>query len=267
VKLGGPIIGGLALNSSSGLLYATSENRVFSISAVELAARIETRGAEPARRLLFEAEGDIWSTPVLADGKLLFSSIDGHLYAIDPANGNLVWSFNAGKGLVSTPVVAGDRVLVAGFGSTLHAVNIDDGTEDWSFKANHWIWGRPAVDQSTAYFGDFDGILHAVGTSDGAGSWSLDLEKGPIRASPAIASGTLVVSTDDGWLIGVDIRSHEIAWQRKVGSQLNADMTVEGSNVYISPKGCVTPEGGGERVYYIQVNPTNGDLTAASGVC
>jgi outer membrane protein assembly factor BamB len=267
VKLDGPVIGGLALNTPAGLLYATSENRIFSISAMELTDRIETRGADPARAILFEAEDEIWSTPVLADGKLLFSSLDGYLYAIDPVNGNLAWRFNAGKGLVSTPVIVGDRVLVAGFGSTLHAVEIDDGTEAWSFRTNHWIWGKPAVDQNTAYFGDFDGIVHAVGTSNGAESWSLALDRGPIRSSPAIASGTLIVSTDDGWLVGVDIRSQEIAWQRHVGSPLNADMTVDGSNVYISPKGCVAPEGGGDRVYYMQVNPANGDLTTASGVC
>ena len=103
--------------------------------------------------------------------------------------------------------------------------------------------------------------------SDGSESWSLALDKGPIRASPALAGGTLIVSTDDGWLFGIDTNSHEIVWSRDVGSALNADITVDGASVYIAPKGCVTPEGGGDKVYYTQVNPSNGELTAATGVC
>ncbi len=267
VKLDGPIIGGLALNTATGLLYATSQNRVYSISAAELTNRIETRGDDPTRAVLYEAGGDIWSTPVLAGGKLLFTSLDGYLYAVDAVNGELKWRFNAGKGLVSTPTVVGDRVLVAGFGSTIYAVDLNDGTEQWSFKANHWIWGEPAVAQNTAYVGDFDGRVHAVDISNGSEGWSIALDKGAIRAAPAIASGTLIVSTDEGWLIGVDLSTREVAWTRDLGTALNADIAVDGSSVYIAPKGCVTPEGGGDKVYYIQVNPSNGDLTAATGVC
>jgi outer membrane protein assembly factor BamB len=267
VKLGDPIIGGLALNPTTGLLYATSGKRVYSMSAAELTERIDKKGDAPKLAVLYEAGDEIWGRPVIAGGKVLFSSLDGNLYAVDPITGELKWSFKGDKGLVSTPTVVGDRVLVSGFGSTLYAVDLDDGSEQWSFSANHWIWAEPAVAQNTAYFGDFDGILHAVDVSTGAQTWSLALDKGAIHASPAIAANTLVVSTNDGWLLGIDLASREVVWQRDIGTALNSDITVDGSSVYIEPKGCVTPEGGGDKVYYIQVNPTNGDLTAASGVC
>ena len=48
---------------------------------------------------------------------------------------------------------------------------------------------------------------------------------------------------------------------------MNADMSVDGADVLIAPSGCVTPEAGGDKVYYTNVNPLNGDLTFASGVC
>jgi outer membrane protein assembly factor BamB len=237
------------------------------MSAAQLTERIDRKGDAPVVGSVLEAGDKIWGRPVLASGKVLAASLDGNLYAVDPISGEIKWSFKTDKGLVSTPTVVGDRVLVSGFGSTLYAVDLDDGSEQWSFKANHWIWADPAIAQNTAYFGDFDGILHAVDVSTGAQEWSLDLDKGPIRASSAIAANTLVVSTDDGWLFGIALNSHEVAWQRDIGSALNSDITVDGSNVYIAPRGCVTPEGGGDKVYYIQVNPSNGDLTAASGVC
>ena len=266
-ELDGPIIGGLVLDSAKDTLYVTSGSRVYSIRAANLVERIANKSAAVLASIVFQGDADIWSTPVLAQGKLLFSSVDGYLTAVNPDTGAVEWRFKADKGLVTTPTVVGDRVLVAGFGSTLYSVNLSDGSEQWSFKMNHWVWGEPAVSSGTAYVGDFDGIVHAVDVSTGSETWSLSLDKGPIRASPVVASGTLIVSTDQGWLFGIDVSSHEIAWQRDIGTKLNADMTVDGSNVYIAPQGCVTPEGGGDKVYYIQVNPSNGDLTAAAGVC
>ena len=264
--LDGAVIGGILLDSAKDTLYATSKNKVYSLRASNLVERISNRDALVVAAIVFQANDDVWSAPVLAGGKLLFSSLDGNLYAVDPDTGAEKWRFKADKGLV-TASVAGDLVLTSGFNSTLYAVDVDDGSERWSFKANHWIWAKPAVSQGVAYVGDFDGVVHAVSLSDGTESWSLALDKGALRASPAIASGTLIVSTADGWLLGIDTSSHEIVWQRDIGSALNADITVDGSSVYIAPKGCVTPESGGDKVYYTQVNPSNGDLTAATGVC
>jgi outer membrane protein assembly factor BamB len=266
-ELDGPIIGGIVLDSARDTLYATSGKSVFSIRASNLVERIENPGGAVIAAVLYRGEGEIWGAPVLADGKLLFTSVDGYLTAVDPTTGAVVWRFKAPNGLVSTPVVSGSSALVSGFGSRLYSVDLADGSEEWSFKANHWIWGKPALSGGSAYIGDFDGSLHAVDAATGEQGWSLDLARGPIRASPVIVSGTLLVSTDEGWLFGIDLASQDIAWQRDVGTKLNADMTVEGGTVYISPQGCVTPEGGGQKVYYWQVNPANGDLRAAAGVC
>jgi outer membrane protein assembly factor BamB len=266
-KLDGPVIGGILLDSAKDVLYATAGGNVYSLRASNLVELIQNPDAEVIASRLFTGEEEIWSTPVLADGKLLFDSVDGYLTALDPVTGEVIWRFKAKDGLVTTPTIVGNSVLVAGFGSTLYSVDLEDGSEQWSFVVKHWIWGEPLVTSGTAYFGDFDGVLHAVTVSDGSEDWSISLDKGPIRGSPVLAAGTLIVGTDQGWLIGIDQNSQEIVWQRDVGTHLNADMLVDGSNVYIAPQGCVTPEGGGDNVYYIQVNPTNGDLTAATGIC
>jgi len=276
-KLDGSVIGGLALDTARDALYITSGNRVYALRASDLAARIDSRDAPvgavgpapagEANGVLFKAGEDIWGTPVLADGKLLVSSLDGRLYALNPDTGAKIWEFDAKQGLVSSPKVAGDLVLVSGFGSTLYAVNLADGSEKWSFKASHWIWGDAAVDGDTAYIGDFDGIVHAVELSSGAEAWSLDLGHDALRASPVLANGTLVISSDADWLVGIDTATHAVVWEHDLGTKLNADLTYDDGEVLIAPRDCVTPEGGGEKVYYTKVNPLNGDLTFASGVC
>lgn len=276
-KLDGAVIGGLTLDMANDALYITSDTRVFAIRASDLVARIDNRDAAvggvgpppqgEANGVLFATGNEIWGSPVLADGKLLISSLDGGLYALDPATGAQIWHFEAKKGLASTPVVAGNVVLVSGFGSTLYAIDLADGSEKWSFKAGHWIWGDAAVDGGMAYIGDFDGIVHAIELSSGSEAWSLDVGHDVLRASPVVANGTLVVSSDSDWLVGIDIATHAIVWQHDIGTKLNADMTVDGSDVLIAPRGCVTPETGGAKIYYTSVNPSNGDLSFTSGVC
>jgi outer membrane protein assembly factor BamB len=261
------VIGGLVLDAAKDTLYATSGKRVFSLRASDLVKRISNRDTAVTTAVLFEAQDEIWSTPVLAGGKLIFASLDGNLYAVNPVSGEEVWHYGASNGLVTSPVVAGNRVLVSGFGSELIAVDVDSGNEAWTYKAGHWVWGRPVLSSSVAYFGAFDGKVYAVNLSNGEEAWVLNLDKGVIRGSPALVGNTLVVSTDKGWLVGIDTRSQAIVWQRDVGTALNGDLTVDGNDVWFAAKGCVTPEDGGDKVYYMKVNAQTGELGIASGVC
>jgi outer membrane protein assembly factor BamB len=266
-KLEGSVIGGLLLNEATDTLYVTSDNRVFSLRASDLQQRIINRDFPVRQEVFFEAGDEIWSTPVLEDGKLLFASLDGNLYAVDPASRRELWRFGADSGLVSTPAVAGDVVLVAGFGSTVYGVDIDSGSEEWSFKARNWIWGRPVIDGARAFVADFDGMVHAVNLSDGAPAWSLNVGRGALRASPALVDGTLVVSSDDGWLVGVNTSGQSTRWETRVGTAMNADIVADGNQALISPNRCVTPAEGGERIYYFRVDPANGNLTGSRDVC
>jgi outer membrane protein assembly factor BamB len=276
-KLNGAVIGGLALDTAADALYVTSGPRLYALRASDLVAKIDNRDAAvgaagpPAEGeqagVLFKADGDIWGAPVLADGKLLLTSLDGGVYAIDPATGTELWHFESEQGIVSTPVVAEDLVLASGFGSTLYGLALADGAQRWAFKTKHWIWGDAAVDAEFAYIGDFDGIVHAVELATGAEVWSLALEHNALRASPALSEGTLVVSSDGGWLVGIDTATRAVAWERDLGTKLNADLLAEGEDVLLAPRGCVTPEGGGDKVYYTKVDPRNGDLSFTTGVC
>jgi outer membrane protein assembly factor BamB len=267
VKVGGPVLGGVVPNDSTDWLYVTSEHRIHAIKASDMVRRIENRDAPVDHRIFFEAADDIWATPVVQDNRLLVASVDGNLYSLDLETGREQWRFSAGAGLVSTPAVVGDRVLVGGFGSKLYAVDLNSGSEVWSYGTGHWIWARPAVANGVAYFGDFDGVMHAVEVANGAVRWSLDLASGPLRAAPVVVNNMLVASTSDGWLFGIDTQRQQVAWQRDIGTALNADLIVNSGSVLLAPRGCVSPVEGGPRVYYTHVNPVTGELRSTTGVC
>jgi outer membrane protein assembly factor BamB len=267
-ELDDAIVGGVALDQASGLLFVTSGAKLYKLQSSQLKERINNKDAPIDLSLLVETQGDIWSAPLLANGKAYVSSQDGKLYAVDQQTGRLDWTFDGQRALASTPVLSGDKLLVGGFNRRLYAVNASSGSQAWEFQAPNWVWSRPLVDSNRVYFGDFDGNLFALNLSDGSQIWRLDLKRGTIRSAPVLTNGVLIVGTEDGWLIGVDPSNQSIRWQREVGTSITADLVVQGSNVYIAPSKCVTPEGASEeKVYYIMVDSQSGELTAAQGIC
>jgi len=265
LNLDDPIIGGLALDESNNLLFVTAGKALYSINTRDLITRIQNKDASVKVSKLIETGGDLWSTPLFANGKVYVGSIDGNLYAIDPTSGNETWRFSAGKGIVSKPELSSGTIYVGGFGGRLFAVDASTGSEKWAFKAESWVWSRPVVANNRIYFGDFEGTLYAIDASGGEQVWRNDLGKGPIRSAVAVTSSTVVVATEDGWLVGLSADGKDKRWETKLSTPINADLVLSGDSVLIAPNGCVTNNN--EKTYYIGVNPSNGELTRASGVC
>lgn len=267
--LEGRIVGGIALDPESGMLYAAGGDRLHAVDTGSLKGALDIGGGviEPDPGFNFQAEDQIWTSPTLADGSLFVSSLDGNLYSLDPATGEVRWTFETDTGFMTTPVVVDGLVLVGGFNNTLYAVNADTGEQAWSFEVGNWILSTPVVSDGTAYFGDFDGILHAVNVASGSEDWAVPLNRGEIRGSPAVVDSTVVVGTDGGWLIGVDRTQQQPTWEVDVGTDLRADLVASGDEVLMAPNGCVTPPGSDTSTYYRAVDPATGELKSAIGVC
>lgn len=76
------------------------------------------------------------TSPVIAAGKLFVASVDTHtLYALDTANGRVLWTYMAGGPIDSPPTIDQGRVL---FGSTdgyAYCLRASDGVLAWRFRA------------------------------------------------------------------------------------------------------------------------------------
>jgi outer membrane protein assembly factor BamB len=271
LKLDGPVIGGLALESGADTLFVTSGETLLALKASELLRRRQgddTDLEDYYRYQPFKTGGQIWGGPAVGGGKVYVSSIDGNLYAIDQATGTEAWRFTAGAALATAPVVSGSTVLVGGFDKQLHAVDAATGSLRWSYEAAGWVWSTPIIDGSRVYIADFDGEVHAIDMNSGNELWSAKVTDDPIRSAPALASGILVVADESGSLYGLDPSTQTKRWGPvEVRSKLTADLVANGSTVYIAPSGCVEPSEGAERVYYTSVNAQTGDLVSTSEVC
>ena len=266
VKLDGAVIGGLTL--SNGILYVPSGRSLFRLDVADVIANINNKDDKVTVTRLFETEGEIWSMPTLQNGKVIFASLDGNLYAIDASTGQEVWRFTGTRSLASTPVIAGDLVLVGGFDTKLHAVDINTGEQRWEFEAENWVWSSPVIEDDRLYFGDFDGNVYAVSLSDGSEVWSSNLTDSPIVGSPALAGGVLVVAGQDGTIFGLDPATQAERWSpQSLGTSIAADLVAESTTVYLAPTGCVAQGEGSSRAYYLSVDALTGALRSTSEVC
>lgn len=195
-KAGGPLVGGVAVANGTAF-FGSSEGDLYAVDA-ESGEQVWPK---------FTTDKEVWSTPVVIGADLYVTSLDGSLYVLDPATGQLRWSYDTDAGVAAPPVVdtATGRVFVGSFDQKLHGVDIASHQEVWTVKADNWFWSRPLLEGANVYAASLDGRLYAAAASDGASIWSKPFEaKTEIKASPILIGGTIFVADRDGFVFGVD---------------------------------------------------------------
>jgi outer membrane protein assembly factor BamB len=129
----------------------------------------------------FPARTDVKSTPAVSGGKVYFSNSIGTLFALNAANGNLVWSTQLGDSLtrweMTSPTVVGDTVYAGGI-SVMSALNATTGAVLWQQVGEAGslsdfipsIYSAPAVKDDIVVFTTRGGIF-AFNRHTGAPAW------------------------------------------------------------------------------------------------
>lgn len=134
------------------------------------------------------------SAPTIADGLVVFGTIDERLFALEAATGRQVWTYQAtGADTVvfgqAAPAIV-DGVVLAGFGSgDLVALRAASGEMVWS---------------------------DSLGGANGMGAM---LDFSCIRGAPVIKDGTAYAISMSRVLVAVDMRSGRRLWEREVSGQ------------------------------------------------
>ncbi len=72
------------------------------------------------------------------------------------------WKFKTEGEVRSSPAIADEVVYFGSEDSHLYAVDIKTGQQKWKFKTGGWVSSSPAVADGVVYFGNTDGHLYAV---------------------------------------------------------------------------------------------------------
>ena len=168
-------------------------------------------------------DGDVISSPAVANGTVYVGSGDGHLYALELATGDRRWRHDAGSPISSSPAVGGGLVYATARDG-IFAVDAATGARRWRLTTRPDLplpWGHesgdhflssPAYVNGTVVVGAGDGGVYALDAMTGKQKWRAQTD-GRVRASPAVANGRVYAASYDGRVYCYDLTSGALRWR------------------------------------------------------
>lgn len=156
----------------------------------------------PGGRTELDRVIDVDTDPLYYDGYLYVASFQGHLAAISPESGVIIWRR---KLSAHGALAANWRFLyLADTDGLLWAVDPGNGGAAWKQDALlHRGLTAPVVAGDNIVVGDFEGYLHWISQEDGAIVARLKVDSSPIVTAPTLVDDHLIVYTDSGRLVSV----------------------------------------------------------------
>jgi len=175
----------------------------------------------------FETGGEVWPSPVVADGVVYVGSDDDHLYAVDTGTGEGIWKFQTGDDVHSSPAIADGVVYFGSWDHTVYAVDAQTGQEIWKF---YTLKNMKPADVRRPLYDDFsssplvvDGVVYVGGVDGSACFYAIDAQTGDemwsftpmmgdfVVSSPALLDDTVYFGGSEG-LYALDIQTGEEEW-------------------------------------------------------
>ena len=221
----GPLVGGVQLYE--GIAYfGSSEGAVYALDV----ATQKLVWPQP-----FTTANRVWSRPAVDADRVYVGSMDHHVYAIDRATGQQVWSVELGGSVPGDLTLSDGRLYVGVVDRRLHVLNAKDGSLAWQTDVlGGWVWGEVLVHEGGAYFGSLDGAVHAYDAATGSKLWEPIKVEGAVRAGPALVDGALIVGTDAGMVYRVDTQTGANTPFPKLEGGVLATPSVAGTDVYVT---------------------------------
>ena len=180
----------------------------------------------------FQTEGDVSSSPAVANGVVFVGSDDGHLYAIDAVTGTEIWRFRTGDLVYSSPAASNGIVYSGSDDDHLYAIDAVSGTEIWRFRTEADVTSSLAASNGVGYFGSDDGDLYAIDAVTGTEIWRFETD-GDVSSSPAVANGVVYVGSDDGYLYAIDAVAGTEIWRFRTDGDVYSSPAVANGVVFV----------------------------------
>ena len=223
VPYDGSLVVAAAEDAGEGRLY------VLEASSLIEQCRFPARNEAPV--------GQLWTTPVVQDGIAYFGDQSKQVHAVAIADCRPVWDQPAqlGGAIVAPPVIARGHLYLGAFDRAFYRVSLASGAPEKLFEANNWFWGAAVTDGTTMYAPNMDGNVYAYNIASGRVVWTYpgDDESEPVLASPVLSDDELVYASDSGIMVVLDKQSGSRRWDRRVGNDVRAPLSVEGRLVFL----------------------------------
>jgi outer membrane protein assembly factor BamB len=189
---------------SGGLLFAQSDGHSLYAFAPS--------GAAPSKRLWqFAGDGAALTSPVVADGLVVFGSGDHNVYALDAKTGAVRWTGTTGYIFTANPLVTNGVAVIGDTGGNIDGFDLKTGKSLWSFAAGE-IDNAAISSGNTAYLVSDDHSIYALNISSGQQVWQYTMDDYAAYA-PVLAGGLVIAANRAGQLVAVDAKTGAKTWQ------------------------------------------------------
>ena len=200
-----------------------------------------------------ELKNYVLTRPLVYNDKLYFGTWDTYFYALNLADGSLVWKWNNGRSNPKLspasvwPVAANGKIFITAPDRYFTCLDAETGEQIWrtnEYKVRETV--GLSEDGKTIYskcMWDTIVALDAT-TNDVQVRWVSNAEFGYEHnpAMPLEKDGTLWVSTKNGLLLGLDAQTGKVLWRHKIGNSiLNTPLPLSSKEcIFTSSEGTIT---------------------------
>ncbi|MEX0602722.1 MAG: PQQ-binding-like beta-propeller repeat protein [Bacteroidota bacterium] len=181
--------------------------------------------------------GPIESAPLLAGDNLYVTTLEGKVYCVSRAEGEIVWKFVRGeeeriKPFRSSPAANADLLVFGSDDGMLYAVDLHRGILRWQASTGGSVFAGPVIAGSRVYVGSLSGTFFAFDVATGAEAWRFDTGA-PIYGAAAASHTAVYVGSSNGALYSFDPESGNLNWKFESRSVINSPPLVAGDLLYV----------------------------------
>ncbi|MGH3347017.1 MAG: carboxypeptidase regulatory-like domain-containing protein, partial [Nocardioides sp.] len=163
--------------------------------------------------------GIIFSSPVIADGKVFVGTTDGQLEARDLETGEQLWAHDVGDQLRGSPAVSDGTVVIGGgIDGGIVALDAQSGEVQWRVETpgQLTVYTQPTVIDGVVYANtgpsEVDDSVIAIDLASGEVLWSTPVAVGVFNGAASDGERLFVTSADEASVVALDRASGEVEW-------------------------------------------------------
>lgn len=186
----------------------------------------------------FSANGNVFSSPAIANDVVYIGSEDKNIYAINAHLGTRIWKYQTNDNVSATPSIANGIVYVGSVDKNIYALSAENGEFIWKYLTDGPIYDSSIVANGIVYTGSSDGNIYALNAETGVLIWKYPTDDyWAISDSPALANGVIYVGSCNGNIYAISAKTRLPVWNRTIstaGYCIDSTPVVSNGFVYIS---------------------------------
>ena len=174
-----------------------------------------------------------------SDPQVLVNGYDGVTRCLRAADGQDVWTHDAGDAINGSPaLVSGDRLVFGGCDAVIRGIKLKDGSPWRQMETEAYIITSLAAGGEFVYLINHANQLLAANLAEGRVIWSLENDEVPYLTSPGLDDQRVYVGSRDRHLHAVDRESGGLLWKSRSGGRVaGAPLVFEDAVVFGSADG------------------------------